>query len=114
VGDLFLNRFMGYASIPLIEIANGKFKQGLQIFPVGEDTLKLQVAAVSFTIYFEEMWDFYLTFMDWKTSSIEKEQDKEMQFSPSVEVKLTSQNSIADTVESPVVKNTKLPHWEML
>jgi len=29
VGGLFLNRFMGYTSIPLIEIANGKFKQGL-------------------------------------------------------------------------------------
>ena len=51
--------------------------------------------------------------MDWKTTSIEKEQDKDMQFSPSVEVKLTSQNSIVDTIVSPVVKNTKLPHWEM-
>ena len=49
--------------------------------------------------------------MDWKTSSIEKEQDPDMQYSPSVEVKLTSQNSIADTVVSSVVKNTKLPHW---
>ncbi len=26
VGPLFLNRFLGYASIPLIEVANGKFK----------------------------------------------------------------------------------------
>jgi len=49
--------------------------------------LQSQVAAVSFTIYFEEIWDFYLTFMDWKTSSIEKE-DKNMQFSPFVEIKL--------------------------
>lgn len=72
------------------------------------------MAAVSFTIYFEEIWDFYLTFMDWKTSSIEKEQDKDMQFSPSVEIKLTSENSIADTVMSPVVKTTKLPHWALI
>ena len=50
--------------------------------------MQRQVAAVSFTIYFEEIWDFYLTFMDWKTSSIEKEQDKNMQFSPFVEIKL--------------------------
>jgi hypothetical protein len=52
--------------------------------------------------------------MDWKTSSIEKEQAPYLQYSPYVEVKLRSQNSIADTVVSPVVKNTKLPHWEIL
>jgi hypothetical protein len=34
---LFLNQFIGYQSIPLIDIANGSFKQAMQIFPVGED-----------------------------------------------------------------------------
>jgi hypothetical protein len=37
-----------------------------------------------------------------------------MQFSPSVEIKLTSENSIADTVVSPVAKTTKLPHWALI
>jgi hypothetical protein len=37
-----------------------------------------------------------------------------MQFSPFVEIKLSSENSISDTVVSPVVKNTKLPHWALI
>jgi hypothetical protein len=31
-----------------------------------------------------------------------------------VELRLISQNAISDTVESPVVKNTKLPHWTLI
>lgn len=28
-GGLYINKFIGYASIPLIEIVNGSFKQGV-------------------------------------------------------------------------------------
>jgi hypothetical protein len=29
-----------------------------------------QMAIITFNIYFEEIWDFYLTFMDWKTTNL--------------------------------------------
>lgn len=29
-----------------------------------------QMAVITFNIYFEEIWDFYIQFMDWKTSNL--------------------------------------------
>lgn len=55
------------------------------------------MAALSFLIYFEEIWDFYLTFMDWKTTSLEKERDKAMVINPFIELNLVSKNSIEPT-----------------
>jgi hypothetical protein len=41
-------------------------------------------------MYFEEIWDFYLTFMDWKTTSLEKDKLDEAVINPSLELRLIS------------------------
>jgi hypothetical protein len=71
------------------------------------------LAQVSFNIYFEEMWDFYLNFMDWKTTSLEKETGDDSVINPSLEFRLISKNSIETTSTSEVLKATKLPHWSL-
>jgi hypothetical protein len=48
------------------------------------------MAVISFNVYFEEIWDFYMTFMDWKTTNIQKEDDKTMPINASVELTLLS------------------------
>ena len=65
-------------------------------------------------IYFEEIWDFYLTFMDWKTTSLEKDKNEDCGvINPSLELRILSKNSIQSTSNSEVIKNSKLPHWSL-
>jgi len=40
------------------------------------------MATLNFNIFFEEIWDFYLTFLDWKTTNLEKEEDKNLTINP--------------------------------
>ena len=56
-----LNRFIGYASIPMIDIVSGSFKQAVVMTePLKDNKGVRQVAAITFNCYFEEIWDFYL------------------------------------------------------
>ena len=75
-----------------------------------------QVASVSFSILFEEIWDFTLTFMDWKASKAlhtEKE-SKSTLMNPSVSLKLVSKRALKQSTESQVAKNIRgPPHWAL-
>lgn len=72
-----------------------------------------QMANLNFSIYFEEIWDFHLTLMDWKTTTLEKEKEKGTQLSPSVEIRLLTPQAIANVTHSNTLKNTKMPHWSI-
>ncbi|TNV87010.1 hypothetical protein FGO68_gene4983 [Halteria grandinella] len=113
-GGLFLNNFIGIASIPLLDIASGSFKQTVQIYPFGDDVAHRVLATISFNIIFEEIWDFHLTFVDWKTSSLEKEKDKSLVINPSVELKIISRNALQGASNSETLQRTKAPHWSAL
>jgi hypothetical protein len=102
-----LNTFVGLASVPLLEVVTGPFRQSLAVMPFGEEAPQRQVATVSFNIVFEEVWDFWVTFMDWKTGSLEKERDKALVLNPSLEVKIVSENSMQDSTTSETIQNTK-------
>ena len=52
------------------------------------------MAIINFNIFFEEIWDFYLTFFDWKISNLEKEQDKQLNINPQVQITILSQKAI--------------------
>ncbi len=39
---------------------------------VEEGKAQREICTLTFNIYFEEIWDFYLTFMDWKSTIIKK------------------------------------------
>ena len=111
--NLFLNEFIGYASIPLMDVANGCFKQAVPVMPVGDGEAPRAMATLAFNIFFEEVWDFYIMFMDWKTTSLEKPKEKSLQLNPQVEVRLLSKQAVQATTHSQVLKNTKVPHWAM-
>lgn len=68
--NLFLNQFLAYASIPLLDVAQGPFKQTVSIFPFALDpnSVQRQVAVLSFNVILEEIWTFSLSFADWKAS----------------------------------------------
>ena len=90
-----LNRFIGYFSIPLVDIANGSFRQEVQIQESIDNGKAFKPAAnLTFYIFFEEKWDFYLTFMDWKTTSLEKEKNKNMGINPSIELRILSSKAM--------------------
>eukprot|EP00347_Sterkiella_histriomuscorum_P007723 403347806 len=108
----WLNKFLGYVSIPFIEIATGQFKQSIIIKEsVAEGKSYKNIATINFNIFFEEIWDFYLTFLDWKATSLEKEEDKNLNINPQLELRLLSDQAIQSTAWSSVQKNQKLPHW---
>ena len=51
----------------MIDIANGSFRQSLNIMEdVEEDKEPKQVGILTFNMYLEEIWDFFLQFQDWK------------------------------------------------
>lgn len=82
---------MGYTSIPFMEIATGNFKQSVVIKEQVADGKSFRnMANINFNIVFEEIWDFYLTFLDWKASSLKNELDKDLMINPSIELKLLS------------------------
>jgi len=68
--NFWLNRFLGYMSIPLIDIVNGSFRQSASLAVVDNKGVTKTNAELTFSIYFEEIWDFHLTFLDWKTSNL--------------------------------------------
>ena len=45
-------------------------------------------------MYFEEIWDFYMQFVDWRTTSLKKDGDKKLQINPSIDVKLKTKDAI--------------------
>jgi hypothetical protein len=75
--SFFLNKFVGYCSIPLIDIVDGSMIQFVQCFAYtdGFKPGKL-MASINMKISLAEIWDFKLDFMDWKTSSLLNLEDK--------------------------------------
>ena len=67
---LWLNKFLGYYSIPLLDIANGEFRQHANLSTFDNKGVEKLSCQLSFTMHFEEIWDFYLQFFDWKTTSL--------------------------------------------
>ena len=67
----YLNEFLSYNSIPLIDIVDGpmQFPVKLYTYTEGYQPGKLN-ATVNLKVNLAEIWDFYLEFMDWKTTNI--------------------------------------------
>jgi hypothetical protein len=87
--DSNLNEFRSIASIPLIDLVSGNFKQTIN-FTKRDEKQKADIpnATIYFKINFEEVWDFYLTFMDWKASSIQNDKNLTEVINPKIELKL--------------------------
>jgi hypothetical protein len=58
-----------------------------------------------------EIWDFYLEFMDWKTTSLLNADNKGMEISCFIDISLDSPQAIRKQVKSAVQKNNLMPYW---
>lgn len=91
---LWFNSFVGYESIELMAIADGTTRQTVNIYDkidkAGEGALK---CTLSFKIVFEEIWDFYLQFLDWRITNLE-DQNSKKSINPQLSLKIKSRNSL--------------------
>lgn len=69
----FLNTYIGYESLNLLGIAGGSIAQQVIICDKIErdGEFKSQKVQLNFKLYFEEVWDYMIKFIDWRTSNLE-------------------------------------------
>lgn len=74
-------------------------------------------ATINMKINFAEIWDFYLEFMDWQTTTIQNvdsEATKKQQFNPFIEIYMDNTQAIDKKVKSDSVTNTYTPYWSKI
>ena len=72
----YLNEFNSYNSIPLVDIVDGPMQHTVQCYTYGDNmTVGKLNATVNMKVNLAEVWDFFIEFMDWKTTSL-KNADK--------------------------------------
>ena len=85
----YFNKFMSYNTIPLVDIVDGPMSHTVQCFPYNADCQPGKLnATVNLKINLAEIWDFYLEFMDWKTSSLKNREDPTMDIDPFLEFQM--------------------------
>ena len=98
---ILLNTFLGYDSLLLHDVANGSMRHSLDIYDKIErdGPHKKLVCTLTFKMVFEEIWDFLLKFLDWRTSNLENEHDdKKQSINPRIDVKLDHKQAIVKSI----------------
>lgn len=70
---------------------------------------------VNMKVNLSEIWDFYLEFMDWKTSSLQDLEDpsaKESSMSTYMEFNLNSPMCLDSNTTTKTIRGTFLPFWD--
>lgn len=111
-----LNSYLGYESIPLIDIAQGNINQQVNIYDKieheGENSGAIKVT-LNFKLVFEEVYDYMIKFIDWRTSSLENRLlDLPLPINPKLDFKIDSKLVISNGAFSNTLKNAKLPYWQ--
>ena len=113
---LFLNTFIGYESLKMIDVAQGSINQQVNIYDKIErdGEYKQLKCSLNFKLVVEEIWDYMVKFIDWRTSNLENRDNEvaKMTINPKLEFNLTSKNVIKNNAKSIALKNTKLPYWQ--
>ena len=114
----YLNKFLSYASIPLLNIVDGPIQHTVQCREYKDDFKQGKLnATVNMKINIAEIWDFYLEFMDWRTTSLQDLEDptmKETNMSPYLVFQMESSMAIVKSVQTTVQKNAFLPYWDKI
>mmetsp|Transcript_35916 Transcript_35916/g.55154 ORF Transcript_35916/g.55154 Transcript_35916/m.55154 type:complete len:129 (-) Transcript_35916:3042-3428(-) len=103
---------MSYNSIPLADIVDGPMQHTVQCFPYIDNFQPGKLnATVNLKVNLAEIWDFYLEFMDWKTTSLLNKEKRDMEISSYFDITMNSPQTIRPSVQSSIQKNTVLPYW---
>jgi hypothetical protein len=71
---IWFNTYIGYESLDLVSIVSGSFQRTVNVYDrIDADAQGPLKCTLQFKIIFEEQWDFYLKFMDWRSTNIEDE-----------------------------------------
>ena len=110
----FMNTFLGYESLRLYDVASGNINQSINIYDKIErdgEFKKLQVT-LNFKLVFEEIWDYMVNFVDWRTTNLENVlEERPSSINPKLEFTMSSRNVISNRAYSKALKNTKIPYW---
>ena len=95
----FLNTFLGYESVQLLDVAQGSINQSVNVYDKIErdGEFKKLMCTLNFKLVFEEIWDYMIKFIDWRTSNLEDRfQERPSPVNPKLEFSVTSPNVIAN------------------
>lgn len=111
----YMNKWMAYNSIPLIDIIDGPMQHTIELFPYND---KLQPdklhSTVNLKINFSEVWDFNLEFFDWKTTSLIDADEPEKSITSQLQIEMLSKQVVANPMVTSAdwQENTPLPYWK--
>ena len=117
--NFWMNEIHSYLTIPLIDIVNGNANIG-EVLTQREPGRKnpVPLAYVEFNCAFQEIWDFNLSFVNWKCPNLVNPKKKidpnDEKLTTKVEIKLLGSvnSAIHSTTTSEVVKNSNNPIWK--
>jgi len=110
--NFYLNEFLAYNSIPLIDIIDGPMQHTVQMFPYVDNFQQGKLNSVlNLKINLSEIWDFKLDFMDWKTTSLVDIKKPSTTINPAVQLEINSKQSITPSTKSSKLDNNFLPYW---
>lgn len=113
--NFFLNQFMSYNSVPLIDIVDGPMQQTVKMYTY---TDKFEpgkcTATLNMKINLAEIWDFSMEFMDWKTTTIQNLDEKKTQYNPFIKIIMDNKLAIKTEVKSEKCTNTFTPYWQLI
>jgi len=69
----WFNTFIGYESVNMLKLAQGSIKHQINIYDKTErdGEYKQLKCTLNFKFIFEEIWDYMIKFIDWRTSNLE-------------------------------------------
>ena len=77
--------------------------------PVRETDLR---ATISFKFLFEEVWDYRLKFLDWRTNSLLNTRDPSQEITPHLKIEFLEPNKSLVAITSSNKSHTKeMPYW---
>lgn len=102
--NFWMNEIHSYITLPLIDIANG-------ISNITEYMLKAEIgkknplpfALIEFNCLFQEIWDFNISFLNWKSSTLQDPQKKKGPLAPNTKIKIEFKDSSKDVVHSSCI-----------
>lgn len=117
--NFWMNEIHSYLTIPLIDIVNGNANVG-EIMNKKESGRKNPVpfAYVEFNCVFQEIWDFNLSFVNWKCPNLinpkKKIDPNDKKLTTKIEIKLIGSvnSAIHSTTTSEIVRNSNNPIWK--
>ena len=99
----YLNAWTAYNSIPMVDIIDGKMEHTVNCYNYDENFQPFKhIVTVSMQVQLAEIWDFFLMFTDWKTSSIQNMDKPDEEISSYLDISMESEQAIWNSTSSKV------------